>query len=80
MLYLLWHNVNIRVVRQIFLKSLKLFFHTLWQTVLNLGPAWLADVCAAKNINEYSNKPAKGYERIIQRFSEDMATLKITIF
>ena len=33
---------------QIFLESLELFFHTLWQTVLNLGPAWLADVCAAK--------------------------------
>ena len=34
--------------RQIFLKSLKLFFYTLWWTVLNLGPTWAADVCAAK--------------------------------
>ena len=33
---------------QVFLKSLKLFFHTLWLTGLNLGLAWLADVCAAK--------------------------------
>ena len=41
--------------------------YTLWGTVLNLGPAWLADVCAAKT-KKYLNKPAKGYERIIQRF------------
>ena len=33
---------------------------------LNLGHAWPADVCAAKNKN--SNKPTKGYKRIIQRF------------
>ena len=33
---------------QIFLKSLKVFFHTCWRTVLNLGPAWPADICAAK--------------------------------
>ena len=38
---------------QIFLKSLELFFHTRWRTVLNLGPAWLADICAAKKINKY---------------------------
>ena len=31
----------------IFLKSLELCFHTLWQTVLNLGPAWPTDVCAS---------------------------------
>ena len=29
------------------LKSLELFFHTLWRTILNLGPAWPADVCTA---------------------------------
>ena len=34
----------------------------------------LADVFAAKT-NNYSNLPAKGYERIIQRFYEDLATL-----
>ena len=51
---------------------LKLFFHIVWQTVLNLGPAWL--VCVAKNINKYSNKPDNRYERIIQRFYEDLAT------
>ena len=33
---------------RIFLKSHELFFHTFWRTVLNLGPAWLEDVCAAK--------------------------------
>ena len=31
---------------QILLKSLELVFHAPWQTVLNLEPAWLADVCA----------------------------------
>ena len=31
-------------------------------------------VCAAKNINKYSNKPDNRYERIIQRFYEDLAT------
>ena len=51
-------------------KSLEIFFHTLWRTVLNLGSAWLA----AKTKNKYSNKPAKGYKSIIQRFSEDLAT------
>ena len=40
--------VIIKVPRQIFLKSNKLFFHTLLHTVFNLGPAWLADVYAAK--------------------------------
>ena len=39
---------------------------TFWQTVLNLGPAWLADDCAAKT-NKYSNKPAKVYERMIRK-------------
>ena len=39
--------------------------YSLWQTVLNLGHAWLADVCAVKI---YTNKPPKGYERIILRF------------
>ena len=29
---------------------LKLFFHIVWQTVLNLGPAWLVDVCAQQKI------------------------------
>ena len=24
------------------------FFHTLWQTVVNLGPTWPSDVCVAK--------------------------------
>ena len=38
---------------KIFLKSLELFFNTRWRTVLNLGPAWLADICAAKKINKY---------------------------
>ena len=38
---------------------LKLFFHI---------------VCAVKNINKYSNKPDNRYERIIQRFYEDLAT------
>ena len=37
---------------QIFLKSLELFFHTRWRTVLNLGPAWPANICAAKKINK----------------------------
>ena len=37
---------------QIFLKSLELFFHTRWRTVLNLGPASLADICPAKKINK----------------------------
>ena len=31
-------------------------------------------------MNKYSNKPAKGYERIIQRFYEDLATLTIETF
>ena len=35
---------------QIFLKSLELLFHTLWWTVLNLGPARSADVYAAKTL------------------------------
>ena len=35
-------------LRHLILKSLELFFHTSWRTILNLGPAWLADVCAAK--------------------------------
>ena len=29
----------------------------------------------SQNIIKYSNKPAKGYERIIQRFQEDLPTL-----
>ena len=29
----------------------------------------------SQNIKKYSNKPAKGYERIIQRFSEDLTNL-----
>ena len=33
---------------EIFIKSLELFFHILWQTVLNLGSAWPADVNAVK--------------------------------
>ena len=33
---------------QIFLKSLELFFHILWQTDMNLGPAWPADIFAVK--------------------------------
>ena len=33
---------------QIFVKSHELFIHSLFGTVLNLGPAWLADVCVAK--------------------------------
>ena len=49
----------------IFLVSKEPFFSYLCWTILKLGPAWLADVCAAKT---YSNEPAKGYERIIQRF------------
>ena len=40
--------VIIKVPNQIFLKSIKLFFHTLLHTVFNLGPACLADVYAAK--------------------------------
>ena len=59
----------------IFLKSLKLLFYTLWQTVLNFGAAQPADVYAGQNINKYLNKPAKGCERMIQRFQEDLATL-----
>ena len=45
---------------------------TVWQTILNLGFAWLEDVCTAKT---YTNKPTNWYERIIQRFQEDLATL-----
>ena len=58
-----------------FLKSLELFFHTLWRTFLNLAPAWPADVCAAKIYKQiFKNKLHKGYERIIRRFEEDLAT------
>ena len=36
----------------------------------------LAGIClCSQNINKYSNKPAKGCERITQRFSEDLITL-----
>ena len=44
--------VIMKVPRQIFLKSIKLFFHTLLHTVFNLGPAWLADVYAAKILKD----------------------------
>ena len=44
--------VIIKVPNQIFLKSIKLFFHTLLHTVFNLGPAWLADVYAAKILKD----------------------------
>ena len=54
---------NITKVARSILKCL--FFHTLWWTVLNLGPAWPADVCAAKTYKKYLNEPAKGHERII---------------
>ena len=53
---------NITKVGRSILKCL--FFHTLWRTVLNLGPAWPADVCAPKT-QKNINKPAKGHKRII---------------
>ena len=53
---------------------MELFIHTLWWTVLNLGPAWPLDFCADKTWTNIFIKPAKGYERMIQRFREDLAT------
>ena len=50
---------------QIFLKSLELFFHTLWRTDFNSGPAWPVDVCAAKTSTNDQKIPGKGIERII---------------
>ena len=40
--------VVLGILTQIFSKSLELFFHTLWKTVLNLRPACHALVCVAK--------------------------------
>ena len=35
------------------------FIH-FWRTVLNLGPAWLADVCVAKALTNIQISPQKG--------------------
>ena len=47
--------------------------YTLWRTFFNLGPAWPAEVY--EYMNKYSNKAAIGYERIIGRYQENLATL-----
>ena len=49
----------------IFLVSMEPFFSYPLLDYFEVRPAWLADICAAKT---YSNKPAKGYERIIRRY------------
>ena len=49
-----------KVGSQIFLQSLELFFHTLWRTDFNLGPAWPVDVSAAKTSTNDQKNLAKG--------------------
>ena len=60
--------LKIFLTKVIFLKSLKSFFPTHCWTVLNLGPASLADVCAAKTYTNIQISLSTGYKKIIRRF------------
>ena len=42
--YIFWIITDTKVARSS--KKLELFFHTLWRTILNLGPSWHGDGCA----------------------------------
>ena len=37
-------------------------------------------MACSQNINKYTNKPAQGYERLVHRFQEDLATLIKNLF
>ena len=58
------------------MKYLELFFHALWWTVLIQG--LFGRQMSVQSKHKYSNKPTKGYKRIIKRFLEDLATLVVT--
>ena len=56
----------------------ELFFHTLWQTVLNLGSAWPAEICAAKTQTSSTIQisPPKGTKDYFKDF-EKILQLKV---
>ena len=49
--------------RQIFSKSLELFFHTLWRILFNLRPTWPTDVCVAKTYTNIQIRLPKGMKK-----------------
>ena len=54
--------------------------YTLWRTFFKFRACLASRSLCSQYMNKYSNKAAIGYERIIGRYQEDLATLTFNKF